>query len=103
MQIILNNVSGQFFRVFNWIQKRRWIQLAINILLILFLFGYVGTYLAKDWGQLSKLKVTLNFQAILLSFAYYGLNYILLTLSWHVLFKAFNAKVGWWDNLMFYS
>jgi len=77
--------------------------LAINILLILFLFGYVGTYLAKDWGQLSKLKVTLNFQAILLSFAYYGLNYILLSLSWHVLFKAFNAKVGWWDNLMFYS
>ncbi len=103
MRVALTDLSARILQVFDWIKKRRWIQLSINIALVLFLIVFVGSYLLRDWSQLSKLNIKVSFRLIAVSFLYYGVNYFLQNISWHVLFHAYNPKVKWWDNLLFYG
>lgn len=103
MRTTLISYGHRFFQLVEWIRQHRWVQLAINAFLILFLILFVGSYLVRDWDQLSQMKVDVNFQLLGVSILYYGINYFLLSLGWHILLRAYNPRVGWWDNVLFYS
>lgn len=103
MRIKLLEYGQGLYHTIEWIRQRRWIQIIFNVFLFLFMVIFIGLYIFQDWEQLSHLKIAVNFQLLAVSFLFYGINYLLFSIGWHILFRAYNPRVRWWDNLLFYS
>jgi len=103
MRLKLIEYGQRVYHTIEWLRQRRWIQIVINVFLFLVMVIFIGLYIFQDWDQLSQLRIVVNFRLIAISFIFYGVNYLLFSISWHILFRAYNPKVRWWDNLLFYS
>jgi hypothetical protein len=103
MQLKLISAFRKIYKTFEALRQKRWTQLGITAVLILVMIWFIGSYLARDWGQLSQLKIKINVFYLLTGAGYYGINYFLLFFGWHILFRAYNPQIDWLKNLLYYS
>jgi len=100
--ILLNSLDLiQFWS--RWIKKYKWFQFTFNLTLFLLLISFLIYYLIRDWQEISKLSLVFDINSILVAFGFYGINFYLLIIAWHLLLRSFIKSSDFKQNAIFYS
>jgi glycosyltransferase 2 family protein len=102
INIILRKL-GRYFQTWqDWIKKRRWVQIAINTALILFMVVYITSYIRRDWQEVVKTELSFDINAVWITFGLYAINFFLLIAAWHGLIKCYGGSKDLRQNALLY-
>jgi hypothetical protein len=99
LKLVLNSAS----RLSDAVQKRRWLQIAINLLLVAFLIAFFARYLQRDWLLILKEDITLSIWPLIVSIAIYGANHLVFIFAWNSLVTRFGGQFTFSQNVFNYS